>query len=176
MPLVGSALHAIPDVQRRQAPGVYRALQNTGGAVSYASKRVLGLWVPAEAFRRGTLIRFTGHSATNSPIFRLSVGGDGRTANAGVSFSFTTGPAAACGFDLRMIQRLDKLANVTLDSSGFFSGATSLVVTAATASVHIQPLTYVEINTNGTFTLGGCILEVIVPQWNSLHYQGTLDV
>lgn len=163
------------DVVRRRPPsGIYRVAQ-AQVATSFASKRVLGMWVPAEAFRRGTIIRFTGQSSTNSAIFKLGIGGPATAISLGVQLTFTTGPAAPVGFDLRATQRTEGFIP-TFDSSGFFSGATSLVVSTGTFTPFIQPLNYVEIVTSGTFTIVGGILEVIPPQWNSRAREEMFDV
>lgn len=163
----------IPSTGRRSPP-IYRVTK-PGTTVSHATKRVLGMWVPAEAFRRGTVIRLSGQSATASTIFRLSIGGPSNIINPGVALTFSTGPAAAANFDLRAVQRADGI-NPTFDSAGYFVGGTSLPQTTATSVPFIQPLNYVEVNTNGTFTLVGVMLEVIPQQYTNQPYQEVLDV
>lgn len=164
---------SLPRVQR-MASGIYRVTQSQV-ATSFATKRVLGMWVPADAFRKGTIITVAGASSTASPLIRLSIGGPGNTLNGGVSLSWTTGPAAACAFRLTATQRADGILP-TFDTSGFFSGATSSVVTTGTFVPFIQPLNFVEMNCSGTFTLFGCVLEVIPPQWNTRPNGEMLDV
>lgn len=133
---------------------------------SFSSKRVLGMWVPAEAFRRGTIIRAFGASSTASTIIRLSIGGPGTGVAQGVN-SQQTGPAAATQFDLRLTQVTEAFNSTNHVWTGIFAGATSLSVSSGNQLSNIQPLNFVEMSTVGTFSLAGCGLEVIPPQWNA---------
>jgi len=104
----------------------------------------------------------------------LSIGGDAKTAQAGVAFSFTktdTDPGTVPFFMLTATQRFDGLIP-TFDSSGFHAGVNATVVSTGTFSPFIQPLNYVELTSPSvTLDLVGCVLEVIPPQYNHRSYQ-----
>jgi hypothetical protein len=116
--------------------------------------------VPAECFRRGTLIRIVTNGPTNSTILRVSIGGDGTAVAAGVVALNFTGPAAAAAGLFTLQQETDGLAP-TFRATGVWSGATSLEATTATATVFIQPLNFVELSTGGTFTIDHASIEVL---------------
>jgi len=164
----------LPQVAPRGPVGGYRVTQ-AQVSTSFATKRVLGLWVPGDVLRRGTVIRFSGSTSTTSAIFRLGIGGDASANVLGVLNNWTTAPAAAVGFVLMATQRTDGLIP-TFDTGGFYSGATSLTVSTGTFTPFIQPMNYIEVSTSGTFTCFGCVLEVIPPQYNHRSYQEMLDV
>jgi hypothetical protein len=155
----------LPQVARRSPRQVVYRVQQSGPAVAFATARVLGLWVPAEAFRRGTVIRWQAHCPTNSTVFILSIGGPGSTTiNQGVTSTWT-GPAAAGYNTYTLTQSKDGIIP-TMDSGGFWGGATGLAVTSGTITPFIQPLNWVQVATNGTFNIVGAVLEVIVPNTN----------
>lgn len=172
VPVFGNAL---PTIARR-SPSRY-FVQSSRGNVSFATARVLGLWVPQEAFRRGTCIVVTGGTTTASAIFSLGIGGNAAAARTGVLQTFTTAPATTVGFRLTCQQETDGLIT-TFRTGGFFAGGTSLVVsTVQNTAVFLQPMNYVELSTGGTFTVDNVTIEVFPPQRTTqLGYQELLAV
>jgi len=159
----------VPPTPRRTPNGGYRISQ--AGSRTLGTKRAVGMWVPAEAFRRGTVIRATGSGAA-SAIYVLNIGGVGTAeAGQGVTLSWTTAPATLHMFNLFAVQTRDG-SLPTFDSGGGYAGATSLGVTTASYVPFIQPLNFVSISTSGSFVIDSLTLEVLPPQYNQAQPHG----
>jgi hypothetical protein len=137
-------------------------VQDNGGA-SYVSERIVGMWVPAEAFRQGTVIRLTGSSETSSARINIHVGGD--TSDLGVTLFDATASANSSYLQTELVQRID--GHIVTNVGGYsFVGVLSIGGAVSVTTTFLQPLVFVQAVTVGTFTLTNFILEVI-PRTNT---------
>lgn len=135
--------------------------------ISHATKRILGLWVPGEMFRKGTTFIIEIHSATTATVVNFNVGGPGTSRAAGVNIALSTSDAVATVNVARVMftQETDGLIT-TLRLAGHWNGDGgnsdgSGMMTTSSTSVFVQPLNFVEVSTNGTFTIAFASLDVI---------------
>jgi len=119
-----------------------------------------------EAFRRGTLIVIEGSSSSGTDTWHLNIGGNANARALGVNTAFTATPGAGNGAWCYMFQQESDGIIATFRTAGFMPGATSVVVTTATATVFLQPLNFVEFSSSGINTPADVTMEIIPPQRN----------
>jgi len=151
---------------------MYASRCHTAGT-SLVSTRIIGLWVPAEMFGNGGFIEVRIGTTTDSATFQLSIGGDGNSVGGGVIDTWTAGPLSFTHM-LRSRVVFEGTGPYDFVSKSNFGGGSWFGITGApalgyTASVHTQPLNFVELSTVGTFTIQHASILVVGPDSPTLR-------
>lgn len=129
--------------------------------------RVLGLWVPAQCFRRGTIIRMSAQTDTTGASLQVTIGGDGKNSGIGAFVWGHTGPGGtSVHFNAEMVQVSDGFMTRWSGGSVEAANSTGTVTTGpgvTSFNVPIQPMNFVELLNSGgtTINMYSATLEVI---------------
>jgi len=142
---------------------------------SYATTRILGMWVPAECFRKGTVIDIMAKSSSLTAALKLSIGGPGTAVGLGTLLT-TTAPATQSVLSSRVVQTSDGLLSTFFWNYVWISDSASVDSTFAndTISIPIQPLNFVELYTSGTYTIP--LAEMVLTPGGSSQFRGYQEV
>lgn len=156
-----------------------RSCASMGNTTTVNTTRILGLWVPAECFLRGTVIHITTLIATASGIVRLSIGGSGNVVQGGVILTLTTAPGMNSYLTSDAVVANDGGLITRVDWSGAWVGtgvdATALAAVSSD-TLFIQPLNFVELSTNGSFVVTHATMSVVSGGSSPRTYQEKLAV